>query len=109
MSFSKMYLVTEEEYARLKKRKPKLPQDVQVVTNSLKAVCQKRKKESFSPIISRMKNRKVRNGVEFMKDADVAAPLRRAASPMHPRKYAVTSPTVTPRRSIGARLELLRQ
>ena len=94
MSFAKMYLVTEDEFAKLKKRKParsNLPRDVQMVTNSLKAVTQKRKREAISVSVPRIKQHKVKAGVVKMKDADVAAPLRRhrrAHTPQPPPPHA---------------------
>lgn len=121
-----MYLVTEAEYNKLNKRRKKsnLPQDVQVVTDSLKAISQKRKKQSIAASLPRIQMRKynVNGGVASMTDRDVTKPLprhRRAAGaarapasqrapspqPINLQRYNVG----TPRRatsSTGARLPL---
>lgn len=81
MSFAKMYLVTEEEFNKLKKPS-KIAQDAQVLTNSLKAVVQKRKKQGF---VDRIKLRKymVDGGVPAMTDKDVINPPRRGRQQQH--------------------------
>lgn len=78
MSFTKMYLVTEAEFHKLKKPF-KLAQDAQVVANSLMAVSQKRKKQGIAASLPRIQLRKynVDAGVRSMKDEDVTKPLRR--------------------------------
>ena len=78
-----MYLVGEDEFKQLKKRKlGKQPRDVQLVTDSLKAVTQKRKKEAISRALPRINLRKytVQGGVTSMTDKDVVKPLRAAAA-----------------------------
>lgn len=79
MSFEKMYLVTESEMKQLKKR-TKLPPDVQLVTDSLKAVVKKRRKENTNSIVPRMtKLRRYDVGVKSMSDQDVVAGHHRTA------------------------------
>jgi len=97
-----MYLVSEEEFKQVKKRKPsKQPQDVQLVTNSLKAVTQQRKKEAISQALPRIHMRKytVQGGLTPMTDKDVAKPLQPAAAATAAprRRQRVHVPIHTPR------------
>lgn len=74
-----MYLVNEDEFKQLKRRKPsKHPQDVQLITDSLKAVTEKRKKEGISRALPKIHLRKytVEGGVTSMTDRDVVKPLQ---------------------------------
>lgn len=74
-----MYLVSEAEFNKLRKRHPRssrLAPDVQVVTNTLKAVSQKAKKKAFARFVPRQRVQLVqRNGVTSMRDEDVVTPL----------------------------------
>lgn len=84
MSFRKMYLVTEQEYAQLKKPTvSKIPKDVKVLTDSLKAVNQKRKKLAIRTTVPAIKLKKydVGGGVTALQDKDLVKRVVRAASP----------------------------
>jgi len=108
MSFEKMYLVTEAEFNKLKKslKRSKLAQDEQIVTDSLKAVSQKRKKQGIAASLPRIQLRKynVDAGVFSMTDKDVINPLPRErgrySTPSHrhrrhapPRTTVFSTPT----------------
>lgn len=76
-----MYLVTESEYAQLKKKQPpppSQPRDAQVLSNSMKAVVQKRKREAIRVSVPASKLRKYDVGVVAMKEAAAAKPRRGA-------------------------------
>ena len=79
--FTKMYLVTERDFAKLKKPPAsKAPIDEQVITNSLKAVSQRRKREAIASTVPAAKMRKYLRdgGVPSMTDEQVSKPLQRS-------------------------------
>ena len=112
-----MYLVTEAEYNKLNKRRKKsnLPQDVQLVTESLKATSQKRKKQGLANSLPRIQLRKynVDGGVASMTDRDVTKALpqpRRAAPRQHSTikqrlRHAAGLPPLPARTMIGQPLQ----
>ena len=106
-----MYLVTEAEYNKLNKRRKKsnLPQDVQVVTESLKATSQKRKKQSLTNSLPRIQMRKynVDGGVASMTDRDVTKALPQQRRVAATAAAAAAAPQYsTPRRVRRAHLPI---
>ena len=106
-NFSKMYLVSENEYAWLQRqqnrprgtrRKAPPPTDETVVTNSLKAVTKQRKKEAISSSVPKTKRHKYvgEGGIPSMTDAQVTKPLRRAACQQQPAPPPPITPPPSP-------------
>ena len=78
-----MYLLPEAEFIKRRRQSRSLPDDVQVVTNSLKAVSQKRKRQAIKTTVPPSKIHKYMEGVKAMTDKDVKKPLARRN---HPRR-----------------------
>lgn len=104
--FSKMYLVSESDFTQLQRARNRRqskkasqpptssqPTDVQVVTNSLKAVSQRRKREAVVSTVppTRMRNyTSHQGGVPSMTDKQVAKPLKRLQQPGHRHRESRT-------------------
>ena len=106
--FTKMYLVTERDFAKLKKPcASKVPVDEQVITNSLKAVSQRRKREAIAGTVPAAKMRKYlrdadAGGVHSMTDEQVSKPLQRQRQQQQKTSPAAASPIATRTRSAAA-------